>query len=266
MKSVCRPEARFWRSLGCRSPVFNAPMAGFTGPEVAPRIEEAGAGMVILGGYPGDREAYEASKRIAARGREEFVVPPEDLPSELSSVDVQVPVLVNVRFTSPEGAEELCPDLADIVDGVEINAHCRQREMVEVGGGEALMNEPEKLCEIIDVVASHVGVVSVKLRGPHPSYEDVVSELSTHGGVDFVHVDAMKPGEPTYDLRYVRLAREAGLRVVGNNSIRTPEDVVAMFDAGASAVSVGRPLLEGRWDLLGELSEFAVGRFWKAGE
>ncbi len=266
MKSVCRPEARFWRSLGCTSPVFNAPMAGFTGPNVADNIEKAGAGMIILGGYPGDEASFEASKAVAARGRPEFVVRPEELPEELSGVDVRVPVLVNVRFTSPEGAEELCPGLADVVDGVEVNAHCRQPEVVEAGGGEALMSEPERLCEIVDVVSSYVGVVSVKLRGPHPGYRVALEELSRHRGVDFVHVDAMKPGEPTYELEYVRMAREFGLRVVGNNSVRRPEDVEAMFGAGASAVSVGRPLLEGRWDVLRRLSEFAVDRFWGAGE
>ncbi|WP_457614068.1 tRNA-dihydrouridine synthase [Methanopyrus sp.] len=257
MTSVCRSEAlRFWRSLGCPSLTFNAPMSGHTGPDLAPELERHGAGMVILGGYPGDDATYRASKLVARR-RMEFAVPPDRLPDELSHIDVEVPVAVNTRFTDPRGAEELSGELADLVDIIEVNAHCRQPEIVRAGAGEALLEDRARLAEIVEAVAEHDVYVSVKLRGPHPAFEDALKVLQDLS-VDVIHVDAMKPGEPRYELKYVRTAAQVGVPVIGNNSVRTPEDVDNMFDAGASAVSVGRPILEGDWEVLERLSRYTV--------
>ncbi len=254
MTSVCRPEApTLWERLGCPTLAFNAPMSGHTDPEFAARAERHGAGMVFLGGYPGDEPTYRASRRVARR-RPEFSLPPERLPDELSRVDVSVPVAVNVRLTDPRAAAELAGDLAGLVDVLEVNAHCRQPELVEAGAGEALLEEPERLAELVEAVAEHDVRVSVKLRGPHPGYPDALRELRD-APVDVLHVDAMKPGEPTYDLRYVRQAARLNAEVIGNNSVRTPEDVDRMFEAGATAVSVGRPLLDGNWDVLEWLAE-----------
>ncbi|WP_456483204.1 hypothetical protein [Methanopyrus kandleri] len=259
MTSVCRSEAlRFWKRLGCTSLTFNAPMSGHTGPELAPELERHGVGMVILGGYPGDDATYRASKLVTRR-RDEFAVPPDRLPEELSRVDVEVPVAVNVRFTDPREAGELSGELADLVDVVEINAHCRQPEIVRAGAGEALLEDRTRLIEIVEAVAEHDVYVSVKLRGPHPAFEDALEALRD-SSVDVLHVDAMKPGEPTYELEYVRAAARVGVPVIGNNSVRTPEDVDRMFEAGASAVSVGRPILEGDWDVLERLVRYTVLR------
>ncbi|WP_456436763.1 hypothetical protein [Methanopyrus sp.] len=257
MTSVCRSEAlRFWKRLGCPSLTFNAPMSGHTGPDLAPELERHGVGMVILGGYPGDDATYRASKLVARR-RDEFAVPPDRLPEELSRVDVEVPVAVNVRFTDSHGAEKLSGELADLVDIIEINTHCRQPEVVRVGAGEALLKDRTRLVEIVEAVAEHDVYVSVKLRGPHPAFEDALEALRD-SSVDILHVDAMKPGEPTYELEYVRAAARVGVPVIGNNSIRSPKDVRAMFEAGASAVSIGRPILEGDWDVFERLAQYTA--------
>ncbi|MBS1263412.1 MAG: hypothetical protein MAG715_00593 [Methanonatronarchaeales archaeon] len=208
-----------------------ASVAGVTDPGFAETVP--GIGMACVGGYSLDGPTRRASREIAKRGRDEFGgVTIEGLADEASSSGV--PCVVNARSVSVEPLLRL----ADGGVAVEINAHCRQPEMVEVGAGEALLLDPEGLSSWVDSVKVAGGVVGVKTRANVVDDGELAASVEPH----FLHVDAVGPGG--YDLDAIRVTRENFDGVIlGNNSVRGVEDAEAMMDAGADVVSAARPAL-----------------------
>jgi len=73
-------------------------------------------------------------------------------------------IAVNVRAASLEPylqAAQLAKAYGAIL---EINAHCRQPEMLELGAGEALLRDVPRLCEYIRDIKKTGVVLSVKIR------------------------------------------------------------------------------------------------------
>lgn len=204
-------------------------MAGVTDSSFVNGVE--GIGFACIGGFSLDGPTMEASRRMANRGREEFTgFGLEDVVSE--AVNCDAPCLVNVRTASLDPLIEL----AEAGPSIEINAHCRQQEMLEAGSGESLLRRPEVLSGWIEEVKSIGGTVGVKTRANVVDDGELAASMEPH----FFHVDAMDSGG--YDLSAVRETRENFDGVlIGNNSVRTPSDVRAMLDAGADLVSAARP-------------------------
>lgn len=221
-----------------------ASVAGVTDPDFAEKVP--GVGLACVGGYSLDDETMEASRSMAERGRTEFgEVSVEDVAEAVSSCSV--PCVVNTRSVSPEPLV----GLAEKGAAVEINAHCRQPEMVRNGAGQALLERPEELADWVDAVKSASGVVGVKTRANVVDDGGLAAAL---GEADFLHVDAMGP--EGYDLSAIRETRHNFDGVIfGNNSVRTPGDAEAMMDAGADVVSAARPALSGEFGVFEGLAE-----------
>jgi len=198
------------------------------------------AGGAFLGGIAIDEPTRAAARGMVDRDREEF------LPADpVAWVDDQLAELddeflrpgVNVRTTSLGPLREVAAVCADHDAVIEVNAHCRQDEMCEVGAGETLLRDADRLCEQVRAASEQGAPVSVKVRAEVEGvHVPVLAQAVERAGADAVHVDAMD------SRRVVRDVVDAtDLFVVANNGIRTREDVFEYLSYGADAVSVGRP-------------------------
>lgn len=197
-------------------------------------------GAAFLGGIALDEPTRTAARELVERDRTEFL-PPDPvafIDEQLAALDSE-PLLAgfNVRaatLTPLEQAAEVCADHDAIL---EVNAHCRQDEMCHAGAGEALLTDPDRLCEQVRAARRAGADVSVKVRAEVPGVDlPVLSRQIEGAGASIVHVDAMD-SEPV--IRDVSEATD--LVVIANNGVRDREAVREYLSCGADAVSVGRP-------------------------
>jgi TIM-barrel protein len=231
-----------------------APMAGITDGKFCSKLASHGFDLVTIGGYNVDRATIAAGESIIHRGRSEFHVTLRDV---ISHIDRQIGIIkdgnswkgmlaVNMRALSPKPIIDISK-LAG-VDVVEINAHCRQPEITELGCGQALLHHPHKLEEFTrNVVDKSECKVSVKIRANVPGVDTVAVVKSVEmAGADFIHVDAMKPGYPHADYDIITsIKQHTDIFLIGNNSIKDVETAQKMITAGSNGISMARVLING---------------------
>ena len=202
------------------------------------------AGAAFLGGLALDEQTREAATRmVEGRDRSEFR--PEDplafMETELAALaDTNLRPAFNVRSVENpplERAAKICTDHDAIL---EINAHCRQPEMTEIGAGQALLSDPERLAEKVETAAAVGATVSVKVRTEVDGVDLLsLSNRAVEAGADVIHVDAMDSESVVADL-----ANETEAFIIANNEVRDRESVTEYLSYGADAVSVARPSTE----------------------
>lgn len=134
------------------------------------------------------------------------------------------------------------------LDLIEINAHCRQHELVEAGCGQELLKDPHHLGDFVsEVVESSNKKVSVKIRANVPDVDDImVAKAIDEAGADFIHVDAMKPGYDTADYGIIgSIKNNVDTFIIGNNSIRDLLSARKMLSSGADGISIARAVMKG---------------------
>lgn len=198
------------------------------------------AGLAIMGGLALDSPTREAARAMSERDREEFLPtePLEFLDSQLRQVrNFPIRPGINVRAVQTDSLRDAAARAA-IHDAVfEINAHCRQREMTEIGAGQALAHQPDRLADQVSIAAETGATVSVKVRAEVPGVSlPALADRLADAGADMLHVDAMDD-EPVIG----EIADRADVFLVANNGVRDRETVRAYLQHGADAVSVGRP-------------------------
>lgn len=231
-----------------------APMAGITDGLFCSKLAPHGFDMVTIGGYNVDKLTINAGKRIILRGRSEFDIPLEDQSNYLKQ---QIKIIednnswkglvsINLRSTTPSPIIEISK--LSGVDVVEINAHCRQPEIMELGCGQSLLNHPDILYKFASEVVNNAECrVSVKIRANVPGADIIaVSKLIQDAGADFLHVDAMKPGHPYADYDIISEIKDhTDIFLIGNNSIKDRGSADKMISAGADGFSMARALING---------------------
>lgn len=253
-----------------KNPIALAPMAGITDSRFAFRFRNAG--MIVLGSYNLDDRTNDAAQKEIARGRKEFVSkePMEFLESELEAAKDLTTVAVNVRAATIEPYIEAAHLAKKSGAILEINAHCRQPEMLELGVGEALLKDAPGLCEYIREIKKTGVVLSVKTRANVVNDVELARAIES-AGADIIHIDAMpQSGEmqdfPGADIRVIKRVRNStGLFIIGNNSVVDFESAKDMFSHGADMVSVARAALSepGIIDnLVSEVSSFQKLTGW----
>ncbi|MCX9013247.1 MAG: methanogenesis marker 9 domain-containing protein [Candidatus Methanoperedens sp.] len=229
--------------ISFKNPIALASMAGTTDSAFASKFTNAG--LVVLGGYNLDKETNEAARKETRRGRKEFVTdaPMELIKSELEKAkEIGTAVAINVRAATLAPFLEAAGIAKEAGAILEINAHCRQPEMAELGVGEALMKDLPRLGEYISEIKKTGVVVSVKVRA------NVVDDLGLakaieEAGADIIHIDAMHP--QGVDIGVIkRIRNSTRLFIIGNNSIVDFDSAKEMFSRGADMVSVARAVLE----------------------
>ena len=225
-----------------KNPIAVAPMAGITDSGFAAKF--GNAGLVVLGGYNLDAKTNDAARKEISRGRKEFVSdePMDLLKKELKASHDLTRIAVNVRAASLEPFVEAARLIKDSGAILEINAHCRQPEMLELGVGEALLRDLPRLCEYIGEIKKTGVVVSVKTRANVVNDVELAKAIEK-AGADIIHIDAMHPDG--MDVGVIKRVRNStNLFIIGNNSVVDFESAKDMFSYGADMVSVARGLLE----------------------
>ncbi len=226
-----------------KNPIATAPMAGITDSKFAAKFRNAG--LIVLGGYNLDGRTNEAAKKEVVRGRHEFVSddPMIFLEQELVASKDLTTIAVNVRAASLEPFVQAARLAKTYGAMLEINAHCRQPEMLELGAGEALLRDVPRLCEYITEIKKTGVVLSVKTRANVVNDVELAKAIEK-AGADIIHIDAMHP--PGVDIGVIKRTRNStDLFIIGNNSVVDLESAKDMFSHGADMVSVARGILEG---------------------
>lgn len=217
-------------------------LASLSGRSDATWARQAGeyVGVAFLGGVALDEQTRRAARQMAARGREEFLpaAPLAFVEAQLSALsESAVRPGINVRTTTPETLRdvgEVCQRHDAIV---EINAHCRQDEMRAVGGGEALLEDGDRLREQVAVAAETGATVSVKVRTEVAGVDlPALAARLDEAGASILHVDAMDSERVVG-----AIADRTDARVIANNGVRDTQTVHEYLEYGADAVSVARP-------------------------
>jgi TIM-barrel protein len=220
-------------------PVALASLSGRSDAEWA-RTAEPFVGAAFLGGIAIDEATREAARNLVARDRSEFLPP-----DPLAFVDDQLDALedaslragVNVRSATVDPIRSAARICADHDAVLEINAHCRQEELVAAGSGHALLRDTDRLAEYVAAGAETGATLSVKVRTEVEGVDlPATARRIDDAGADVIHVDAMD-SEPV--VRDVVEATDAF--VIANNEVRDRESVHEYLSYGADAVSVGRP-------------------------
>ena len=193
-----------------RTPVAVASMAGIVDAAyVLNRAEHIGA--AFIGGYAIDQPTMEAARVMAAGGnRKEFLYddPVEELKKQVALLEKSTVITgLNLRGSNPESFRVIAKALGDSVV-YEIDAHCRQPEMIAAGCGEHFLNKPGDLLAVVRALKSEGVTVSVKIRAGVAADDRVLARKLWEGGADILHIDLMDFGAPK--LRQIREQLPAG--------------------------------------------------------
>ena len=229
-----------------------APMAGISNSDFLNNIIPYGFDVATLGGYSLDAPTIEASKRIVERGRKEFDFPLTEIFSHIENevvsikkVHNDVKVSANVRATTPQPIIEV--GSIKKLDIVEINCHCRQDEIRSIGCGQEMLKRPDLekfISQIVDGVACEV---SVKIRANVDGIDTLkVAKIIENAGADYLHIDAMKKGVFDADYGLVKeICDNTNIKVIGNNSINSEENLKKMVQTGVYGFSIARAVISG---------------------
>ena len=232
-----------------------APMAGITNADFLNKVIPHGFNVATLGGYSLDEPTIEASRKIINRGRKEFDFPLdvifdhiENEVASIKKVHSNVKVSANVRATTPQPIIEV--GNIENLDIVEINCHCRQDEILAIGCGQNMLNRPDLadfISQIVDEVKSEV---SVKIRANVDGTDTFkIAGLIEDAGADYLHIDAMKKGVFDADWELLeKICSDTNIKVIGNNSVNSEENVKKMISTGVYGFSIARSVISGNLD------------------
>ncbi|PKL67601.1 MAG: hypothetical protein CVV28_04815 [Methanobacteriales archaeon HGW-Methanobacteriales-1] len=228
-------------------------MAGITDAKFCLKLIPFGFDMVTLGGYNIDPDTINAGEKILQRGRPEFSIKEEDYFDVVYNQAKEIKenwnglVSVNLRSTTPDPIIEI--SRIKEVDVVEINAHCRQSEITEIGCGQAMLQDLEILEEFsAEVVKKSSTKVSLKFRANVTNLDNLaIAKAVESAGCDFIHIDAMKPGFNYADWDIIQeISQNIETFLIGNNSIVDIDSAKKMLSAGANGISIARAAMGGR--------------------
>lgn len=214
-------------------------------------------GLAILGGFNADVTSNSAAEKAVERGRKEFIYqnPRKGIEKEVKSlVDSNHNFALNVRSAHIEGYL-MAAEIAKRYGGMlEVNAHCRQPEFIDIKCGQRLMYHPEEFASLIGEISDTANVpVGVKIRGgvSDVDYLELARRLKRNG-CSFIHLDAMIEGGGC-DLKLIsRLAKDNF--VIGNNSVSNIASAEMMLAIGGKLVSAARAPLRDK-EFFGRLLE-----------
>jgi len=227
-------------------------MAGITNAEFLNKLIPYGFDVVTLGGYSLDKKTIDASQKIIERGRKEFhfeldeVIPHiENEVKSIKTIHPNVMVSANVRSTTPEPIIEASK--INNLDIIEINCHCRQEEITSIGCGQEMLKRPDLvdyICEIVDGAKSEV---SVKIRANVEGIDTLeIAKAIESAGADYLHLDAMDPNVFDADWKLLEnVCNNTNIKVIGNNSIDSPQKIRKMYECGVYGFSIARGVISG---------------------
>ncbi|NPA62205.1 MAG: hypothetical protein GXN95_01470 [Methanococci archaeon] len=241
--------------------VVLAPMAGITDGEFCKQFKNMFA-IATLGGYNIDLTTYEAGLKIEQRGRKEFLI---DLNNFNEYIVDQIKkaresnslVSVNVRFFDIEEAYERLEVIAKHADVIEVNCHCRQREITSLGLGQELMRDVKRLERFLNEMNLLDVPIFLKIRLNYIPIDKLIKNLDVvKDYFTGLHVDCFYPGRPYADLSSLEILSDhfKDKVIIGNNSVDSLEKALEMLKY-ADFVSVARAVLNGKIDWIKEFNK-----------
>ena len=236
-------------------------MAGITDADFLNKVIPYGFDVVTLGGYSLDEKTIHASEKIIRRGRREFHFPLNKIiPHIEKEVNLikkshsNIKVSANVRSTTPQPIIEASKIKG--LDIIEINCHCRQKEITSIGCGEEMLKSSylkDYLSEIVDNTKINV---SVKIRANVEGVDTLkIAKIIEDAGADFLHIDAMNPNVFDADWNLLKkVCNNTDIKVIGNNSIDSPLKIEKMYECGVYGFSIARAIISGNLDF--SISDF----------
>ena len=213
-----------------------AAMAGITDGNFASKIFETGCvGKVSIGGYSVGKEMINASLESTLRGRSEFTM--------RSGEEANIIASELEKISEPADTVYFARSLSENITSIpiiEVNAHCRQQEILERGGGQNLIHRPEILSRILSIFKSKDFTVSLKIRGNDVdthSFSKMVNNLE----IDYLHIDSYRNGVQGTDLHLLTTFKElVQTEVIGNNSVVDLQSAEAILATGVNYFSIAR--------------------------
>lgn len=223
------------------NPTVLAPLAGITNLPLRLLVKEAGCGLVC-------------SEMISSNG---LVHQSEKTYRFMDSCPEEKPLSVQIFGSDPgimaEAAQIVAVSGADIVD---INFGCSVKKVLKTGSGSALMKAPGLAREVLSAIRKAVSIpVTIKIRSGWDSSGAQALEIAGIAedcGVDAI---AVHPRTVTQGFRgkadwkiIAAVKKQAGIPVLGNGDIQTPEDALRMFaQTGCDGVMIGRAAIGNPW-------------------
>ncbi len=232
-----------------------APMAGITDAKFAIKLILYGFNAVSIGGYNTDKETINAGSKIIKRGRKEFYFPPDKIydiiKNEVNVIKNRYPnitISANLRSINPQPIIKISE--INNLDIVEINCHCRQKELTSIGCGQSMLKRQDLEEYIKEIVRKSKSKVSLKMRANVEGVNDLeIVKLAEDCGVDYIHIDAMKKGVNDADYELInKISKEINTYIIGNNSINSIKQAQKMLNAGANGFSIARAAIKGKLD------------------
>jgi TIM-barrel protein len=110
-----------------------------------------------------------------------------------------------------------------------------------------MLNRPDLSDFISQVVDNVKSEVSVKIRANVEGIDTLnLANLIEDSGADYLHVDAMKKGVFEADWELLsEICRNATIKVIGNNSVNSEENLKKMLNTGVDGFSIARSIISG---------------------
>lgn len=223
------------------NPTVLAPLAGITNLPMRLMVKEAGCGLVC-------------SEMISSNG---LVHQSEKTYRFMDSCPEEKPLSVQIFGSDPgimaEAAQIVAASGADIVD---INFGCSVKKVLKTGSGSALMKAPGRAREVLSAIRKAVSIpVTIKIRSGWDSSGAQALEIAGIAedcGVDAITVHprtAAQGFRGKADWKIIAaVKKQAGIPVLGNGDIQTPEDALRMFaQTGCDGVMIGRAAIGNPW-------------------
>ncbi|MCL2817033.1 MAG: tRNA dihydrouridine synthase DusB [Clostridiales bacterium] len=227
--------------LSLANRVVCAPMAGISTRAFRDILRSFGAGLVMSEMISAQALVYNNKKTWRML----------DMEGEESPVGVQL--CGSSPQVMAEAARLVAEKGADLLD---INMGCPAPKVVKNGEGAALLLEPLLAAQIVKAVTAAVGIpVTVKMRlgwqeGDFIA-EALAPRLAEAGAVAIAvharHRSQFYSGKADW-AALARVAALAGVPVVGNGDVFSPQDAAHMLrETGCAAVMTGRGMLGNPW-------------------
>jgi len=223
------------------NPTVLAPLAGITNLPMRLLAREAGCGLVC-------------SEMISSNG---LVYRSEKTHRLMDSSPEETPFSVQIFGSDPgmmaEAAQIVAASGADIID---INFGCSVKKVLKTGSGSALMKRPGLAREVLSAVRKAVDIpVTVKIRSGWDSSGAQALEIAGIAEDCGVGAIAVHPRTASQGFRgkadwkiIAAVKKQAGIPVLGNGDIQTPEDALEMFtQTGCDGVMIGRAAIGNPW-------------------
>ncbi|MHA2176168.1 MAG: hypothetical protein ACXABI_15175 [Candidatus Hodarchaeales archaeon] len=232
-----------------------AAMSGITDSSFVNQFYKTGlVGKVTLGGYSIGGEMIDAAKMVTGRNRKEFILPKHMeasiIAQEFTSLSSGQDTIINLRLNRSEDSQRFARQLSESISIkpiIEINAHCRQPEFLEKGGGHNLLRRPEILKKIIRTFQAFDFQISVKLRG-NVIEPKTFANLISNQDIEYIHIDSYQNNVLGTDLELLKKFIDCcDPLIIGNNSVKDKKSAEAILRAGANYFSLARAALNDKY-------------------